>query len=127
MTKELTAHILGKFCNLGVVTSLNWSKLFLVIEKQMFKVYLSEHDYKHRPEEVLFEVPLDKDFRASPWKRKEYEEVTGHKQDLYCFYIDQDGILGETKLFKIGTPDIELSEKIMRCVEANTRNRTRSF
>jgi hypothetical protein len=127
MTKEMTAQILGKFCNLGVVTSINWSKLFLVIENRTFKVYVSEHDYKHRPEEVMFEVPLDHDFRASPWKRKEYEEVAGHKTDLYCFYIEQDGLLGENKLFKIGTPDMELAEKVMRCVETNTRNRTKSF
>jgi hypothetical protein len=118
---------MGKFCNMGVVTDLNWSKVFLVIEGRSFKIYLSEHDYKHRPEEVMFEAPLDSDFRASPWKRKEYEEVSGHKTDFYCFYIEQDGLLGPTKLFKIGTGDMELAERIMRCIECNTRNRTKSF
>ena len=127
MSKELTANICGKFCNMGVVSQLNWSKLFLVIEGRVFKVYFSEHDYMHRPDEVMLEVPLDSEFRASPWKRKEYEEVTGHKQDLYCFYLEQDGALGQTKIFKIGTKDIELAEKIMRCIELNTRNRTQSF
>lgn len=127
MTKDMTANILGKFCNLGVVTSLNWSKVFLVIENRTFKVYLSEHDYNHRPEEIMFEAPLDSEFMASPWKRKEYEEVSGHKSDLFCFYIEQDGALTPTKLFKIGTPDMELAEKIMRCIEINTRNRTKSF
>jgi hypothetical protein len=123
----LAAPISGKFCNLGVVTDLNWSKVYLVIENRMFKIYLSEHDYKHRPDEVMFETPLDGDFRASPWKRKEYEEVSGHKTDFFCFYVEQDGLISPTKLFKIGTGDMELAERIMRCIELNTRNRTQSF
>ena len=122
----MKADIYGKFCNLGVVTSVQWSKLFMIIENRMFKIYLNEYDAINRPEEAMLEIPLDGDFRASPWKRKEYEEVLNEKREFYCFYIKMDGVITQNKLFKIGTPDMELAEKIMRCVEMNTHNRTRS-
>jgi hypothetical protein len=127
MSVELTADIMGKFCNLGRVTSFHWSKVYVVIEHRTCKIYLNEDDSRHRPDETLFEAPLDSNFRASPWKRKQYELMPGDKADFYCFYVEHDGIIGQRKLFKIGTPDIELAEKIMRCIEVNTRNRTKSF
>ena len=123
----MQVNILGKFCNMGVVTSQHWSKVFLVIKDRTFRVYLSEWDYENRPDEAMFEAPLDREFCASPWKRKEYEEVVGHKQAEYCFYLEHIGTLGATKLFKIGTEDIQQAESIMRCIELNTRNRTNSF
>ena len=125
--REMHVNILGKFCNLGVVTSLNWSKVFLVIEDRKFRVYLSEWDYQNRPDEIMFEAPLDGEFCASPWKRKEYEEVSGHRQDEFCFYLEHVGSVANTKMFKIGTDNIQTAESIMRCIELNTRNRTKSF
>lgn len=126
-TKELTADIMGKFCNLGVVTSFDWSKVHLVIERRMLKVYMNEGDAHHRPEETVFEAPLDSDFRSSPWKRKQYEVGHGEKVDYYCFYVEHDGALSQQRMFKIGTPDMEQAEKIIRCIEQITRNRTKSF
>jgi len=121
---NMSADIVGKFCSLGIVTSLQWQKLHIVIKDRWFRVYLSQHAAETNQYDPMLEIPLDKDFRSSAWKRKEYCEVSNEKKDFFCFYIEQDGMLGPSRLFKIGCSDIELVEKIIRCVEANTTNKT---
>lgn len=121
---NMSADIVGKFCSLGIVTSLQWQKLHIVIKDRWFRVYLSQHAAETNQYDPMLEIPLDKDFRSSAWKRKEYCEVSNEKKDFFCFYIEQDGMLGPSRLFKVGCSDIELVEKIIRCVEANTTNKT---
>ena len=121
---NMTANIAVKECSMGIVTSQHWTKGFMVIKDYMFRFYLSEHSAETTPDEPLFEAPLDKDFKASPWKRKEYSEVSNQTKDFYCFYLTKAGMISSTKLLKIGLEDIELVEKIMRCIENNTKNPT---
>ncbi len=121
---SLTAPLVVKTCSMGIVAQQTWTKAFLVIDNGQFRVYLSEHSANTTPDETIFECPLDKDHKASAWKRKEYSEVTNQKKDFFCFYLQQAGMLGMSKLLKIGLEDIELVEKIMRCIEANTHNQT---
>eukprot|EP00388_Colpodella_angusta_P037161 GDKK01040889.1.p1 GENE.GDKK01040889.1~~GDKK01040889.1.p1 ORF type:complete len:128 (+),score=22.24 GDKK01040889.1:95-478(+) len=121
---NMSADIVGKFCSLGIVTSLQWQKCHIVIKDRFFRVYLSQHAAETNPYDPMLEIPLDKEFRSSAWKRKEYCEVSNEKKDFFCFYIEQDGMLGPSRLFKIGCSDIALVEKIIRCVEANTTNKT---
>lgn len=108
---------------MGMVSANHWTKYFLVIADKFFRVYLSEHGADNNPSDTIFEFPLDKSVRSSAWKRKEYHEVTNVKQDFFCFYLEQGGILMASKLFKIGCTDIELVEKIIRCIEFNTSNK----
>lgn len=121
---NMTAQIAVKECSMGIVSAQHWTKSFMVIKNGMFRVYLSEHSATATPDDFLFETPLDTDFKASPWKRKEYSEVSNSKKDFYCFYLQKKGMLGMTKILKIGLEDIDLVERIMRCIEANTHNPT---
>eukprot|EP01032_Pedospumella_encystans_P017571 gene17571-20016_t len=121
---DITADVVGKFCSLGVVTSTQWQNCHIVIKDRFFRVYPSQHAAETNPHDPQLEIPLDKDFRSSSWKRKEYCEVTNDKKDFFCFYIEQSGMFGYSRLFKIGCSDIALVEKIIRCVEANTTNAT---
>jgi hypothetical protein len=124
MSVNMTARVATKECSMGVVTGQNWKNVFLVIENGKLRTYLTDFAYEKTPEEFLFEAPLDKDFKASPWKKKEYSEVSNDKRDFYCFYLQQAGMFGNTKLLKIGLDDMETVEKLLRCIEANTKNPT---
>jgi hypothetical protein len=121
---NLSVDIVGKFCSLGIVTSLHWQPCHLVIKDRFFRIYNHKFGAENNPTEFLLEVPLDKDFRSSGWKHKEYCEVTNTKKDFYCFYLEQDGMLGASRLFKIGCSEMDLVEKIIRCIEFNTTNKT---
>lgn len=109
---------------MGMVSSNDWAKRYLVISDHMFKIYLSDHDAEHNPGNTLFEYKLDKNVFSSAWKRKEYNEVSNVKQDFFCFYLETNGVFSASKLYKIGCTDIELVEKIIRCIEYNTSNKT---
>lgn len=109
---------------MGVVTGQNWKNVYLVIENGRLRTYLTDFAHENTPDQYLFDAPLDSDHKASPWKKKEYSEVTNEKRDFFCFYLQEKGMFGMSKLIKFGLHDMDLVEKILRCIEANTNNPT---
>jgi hypothetical protein len=121
---EIKAPVVIKFCTMGVVTSPTWQPGHLVVERGYLRIYDSEKGYETHPHEFLFEAPMTKEFNSSAWKRREYAEVSTEKKDFFAFYIETDGFMGKTRLIKIGCDDMDLMERIIRCIEYNTKNLT---
>ena len=120
----LTDQVNIKLCSMGVVTSVNWLQGYAVIANGTLKIYNNEFTSESRPEETILDIALDKNIRASAWKRKEYAEVSNNEENFYCFYLQQNSMLGPMRIMKIGIRDSDLVERFIRCIEANTQNQT---
>jgi len=79
----------------------------------------------------LVEFPLDSKRRPSSWKRKDYSHIEGEVANLYTFYILKDNVILSSFMYKrklkIGCSTLEFAEKLIRCIEFNTSNKTTEF
>lgn len=116
----MTARVKARECTMGFALSTDdWKPRFLVINDGRIRIYLSDHDAENHPDKFLFDAPLDNTFEASNWKRADYHLSASHTIDLYCFYLKQAGMMGMTAMFKIGVEDMEETDKLLRCIQAN--------
>ena len=119
----LKAKIVAKFCSFGIVSSAKWFSGYIVIFDGVLKLYDHEDTVKYSPASTILEIPLNQTRRPSAWKRKKYSQNNGVPTDFYSFYIMQNSEwLGTIRELKIGTHDLPTMEKILRCVEFNTRH-----
>lgn len=119
----IKANVVAKFCSLGFVTSAKWFPAYIVVYDGVLKLYDSEETVKYSPGSTVLEIPLDKNHRPSAWKRKTYAQNGGLPTDFYSFYImGESEWLGRVRELKIGTHDLNLLERILRCIETNTTN-----
>ena len=124
----ISANIVAKFCSMGIVTSAKWFPCYITIYDGILRLYDEENTVRYNPSNTVLQIPLDEKHRSSPWKRKDYSQSAGKTVDFYCFYIQKDNEivppLGPVRELKIGCTDFHLLEKLMRCIEFNTKNMT---
>lgn len=121
----ITAKVVIKFCSFGLVSTAKWYPAYIIVANGTLKVYDHEDTVKFNPKNTIMEIPLDRQHRCSGWKRKNYKQKGGIPTDFFSFYIMKDSaVLGHIRELKIGSHDLQTMENIMRCLEANTHNRT---
>lgn len=118
-------NCVAKFCSLGLVASRKWFSSYITIVDGVLRLYDDKNTCTENPQNFVMEIPLDHKHRTSVWKRKNYSKNPYKVIDFYCFYIkkDTDGFYPKREL-KIGCMDIDTAEKLIRCIEFNTKNQS---
>jgi hypothetical protein len=121
----ISANVLAKFCSLGMVTSSKWFPCYITIQDGILRLYDEQNTVAYNPLNTVLEIPLEHTIHSSAWNRKDYSKSKGSPAVFSAFYITQDSLFGQQqRLLKIGSPDFSKIERIIRCVEHNTRNLT---
>ncbi len=105
----MSAKVVAKFCNLGIVTSAKWFPCYITMYDNVLRLYDEENTVLHNPANTVLEIPLDRTIHSSPWNRKNYSKIPGTPIDFFTFYLTQDAIFGQQqRLLKIGCTDFQV-------------------
>ena len=120
--KNFSTSLNFKHCHMGFATDMSWLPAYCIINEGMLKLFNSEGESSGTP---LFEVALDKNHRATPWHHKKFTKMENDGQDEHIsFFIEDETCVGWVKVLKLGFFKMSIAERVMRCVEFNTENKT---
>jgi len=119
--------ILIRLCNMGVVNSKTWSQCYLTIKYGILRIYDDKETSIRNPNHTIMQMVLDEKRRPSHWKMKNYSKSSDKVINFYSFYILKDNdfmnVLMYKRKVKFGSTTLEETDKLIRCIEANTKNK----
>ena len=112
---------------MGVVSSKTWSQCYLTIEYGILRIYDDKETSIRNPSHTIMQMVLDETRRPSHWKRKNYSNNASKEIYFYSFYILKENDFMNRFMYKrkvkFGSTDLEETDKLIRCIEANTKNK----
>jgi len=119
--------ILIRLCNMGVVSSKTWSQCYLTIQYGILRIYDTKESSIRNPSHTIMQMVLDETRRPSHWKLKNYSQSSDKVINFYSFYILKDNDFMNRFMYKrkvkFGSISMEETDNLLRCIEANTKNK----
>lgn len=115
------ANVCIKICSMGFVTSKKWIQAYLTIVDGIVRIYDSKESCHANPQAFVQQIVLGAKHQASIAKKKNYASDPTKVIEFFTFNIEIDnGVLLPTKLIKIGSPDPQIIERIIKCIDIHT-------
>jgi hypothetical protein len=112
---------------MGVVNSKTWSQCYLTIKYGILRIYDDKETSIRNPDHTIMQMVLDEKRRPSHWKMKNYSKSSDKVINFYSFYILKDNDFMNVFMYKrkvkFGSTTLEETDKLIRCIEANTKNK----